>query len=510
MYFLQHSFHFNDRGYRPRLIERFDIIFELRNGGNVMTKAHLRELQDIEDHTFGQFEFQQKFCLTEEHVINGSHVPMCRKPMSILRLFDGTFEQEGFPLDSDFQDISARLWQARSAAATRDIMAMCMPTYTNYESAEKVTSNATRLAIFFGGPVKGFKSFGRFYKEQLEVLHTYYLENWVPKLKRWYDDGVDPSGATRILYGTSEIGNQEAKEKTYDDLVWCAMSILAVVTWMALQMQSIFISVMTSYCMFSVAFISNLIYRLIFPNSIFGIIHLFSVIIQFAVTSDQIFVFHDTWRDSQHFKFLSLAHRLSFCFSKISYSTMAVTLLSLIITAVGSFPATNSYGRFAFLQFVLNIGFMATMLPTIVLYYHLHYEQYPFFFCCGRKEEAAVLHNYYDSDEDIPVTEVEIHPTDVEKQLHPEAESRTELHQEVYLTEEEMALVPKRNAAVTHFLEYHHGVISHPRYKWIVLGVVVSIFLVVLTTMLFAEVATTQVSFEGNGQPFHLQLLFKA
>ena len=172
---------------------------------------------------------------------------------------------------------------------------------------------------------------------------------------------------------------------------------------------------------------------------------------------------------------------------------MSVTLLSLIITAVGSFPATNSYGRFAFLQFVMNIGFMATMLPTIVLYNHLHYEKYAFLMCCKQKESQLAMHNYFDEGDEVPNTRVEIHPTDIEKRLHPEAQSRTELRQSVYLTEEEMDSVPKRNPAVVHFLEYHHGVITHHIYKWIVLSVVILIFLIVSSTIIFAEISTTQV-----------------
>ena len=487
----KHDFHFLKLGYRDRIVERFDVIFESLYNNNLFTAPTLKDMRYVEDYLFNNSQFQSTFCLTQEVLLpNGSFTLECRKPLSVLRLFDGTFESEGFPLDYTFENITSTIMRARNNAKTLPIIRTCLPTFTLF-SNERVFANSTLSSIFFGGPLQGYSSFGDREIEQNDIRVEWYIHNWVPQLRDWYEYGVN--NVLRVLYGTAELTEWEIQEQAYLEVVFCFVSILFVDVWMTVQLQSVLIANVTALCMLSTAFSSNLIYRFVFKQTYFGVIHLFSIVLMYSVTADQIFVFFNAWRDSEKYKFLSLAHRLSFAYSKITLSTMAVTTMSLVVTSLGELPTTRAYGRLTLIQFAINFLFMTTMLPSVVLIYHLYVEKYTCL--CFFERDPSVLHNYYDRNEDIPTATFQLTYVD---HTTGQTVSRLDTRQSVYLTLEELQRVPPKQFEVTkQVLKWHHALVTHSKGKWLVLllSVVVLVFFTYFASTV--NITTEEVSFHS-------------
>ncbi|KAH3845208.1 hypothetical protein DPMN_087483 [Dreissena polymorpha] len=102
-------------GYRGRLKDAFEVIFEDPNG-NVLTKDHLERIHHAEERLFNIERYQEHFCLWD---INYN----CMKPQSIIRLFDGTYSHID-PVFSglNFLNVCDVMYKASIYNETREFM----------------------------------------------------------------------------------------------------------------------------------------------------------------------------------------------------------------------------------------------------------------------------------------------------------------------------------------------------------------------------------------------------
>ena len=136
-----------------------------------------------------------------------------------------------------------------------------------------------------------------------------------------------------------------------------------------------------------------MLYRVVFDYRYFGIFHVLGLFIILGIGADDVFVFYDTWRESGHYKFPSMAHRLSFVYRRASLAMMwtsATTAVAFIVSATSPFLGVNSFGVFSGILVLVNYMSVITFFPCAVIMHHIYYEKYRCC-CCYPHRDAPKL-----------------------------------------------------------------------------------------------------------------------
>ena len=357
------------------------LIYEIK-GGNVFTAKNLKAIQDVEEDFMGTPDIG-KFCLLPENSQS------CSKPESVIRFFDGTYAGE-FPElnDTDFTNIPYILHTANSKAKFQRIMKRYLSKDAKITPTE-ATSSITRSLIMFGSPLEGYSNTEDREDDQKSEFDTFFREKIMPKGDDYFSDGV---GDTDFSYGSSSIIGLWISRQVIFDLALAIGSFTFIGVFMAIQTSSIWItgwtifSIMTGFCG------ANLIYRVILDFRYVGVFHVLAVFIVLGIGADDVFVFVDTWKETAHHPYKSLAHRMSDCYRKAALAmlfTSLTTAIAFFVSGSSPFLGIYSFGIFSGVLIIVNYCSVITFLPCVVLMYHKHFEKFKCCCCCRKPDWSA-------------------------------------------------------------------------------------------------------------------------
>ena len=352
------------------------LIFEIK-WGNVFTQKNLRDIQKTEKN-FAEVQNIQKYCLLSENSQN------CSEPESVIRFFDGTYAQD-FPQlnDPDFTNISFILSEANKLPRFQRTIKRYLAKDATITPTE-ARSTITRSLIPFGWPLEGFSNDSDRDDDQKKKFDTFFKDEIMPKGDDLFSDGV---GDMSFSYGSASIVGLWISRQVIFDLALAVGSFTFIGVFMAIQTGSIWItgwtifSILTGFCE------ANLLYRVILDFRYVGVFHVLAVFIVLGIGADDVFVFVDTWKETAHHSYKSLAHRMSDCYRKAAMAmlfTSLTTAIAFFVSASSPFLGIYSFGVFSGVLIIVNYCSVITFLPCVVLMYHKHFEKFKCCCCCAK------------------------------------------------------------------------------------------------------------------------------
>lgn len=237
----------------------------------------------------------------------------------------------------------------------------------------------------FGYPFAGYANVSDQEDAQKEHYKSYLTDTFQPEIDQYYKNGV---GELKYAYTSGELISIIITNYVYKDMALLVGSLLFIFIFMSLQTWSLWItgfaliSIVTSFCA------TNLVYRIILDFRYIGIFHILALFIILGIGADDVFVFVDTWKETAHNKYISLAHRMSDCYRRAALAMMYTSLttaIAFIVSATSPFMGVNTFGVFAGLLVFVNYCSVIIFFPTVVTMYHLYFERFKCCCCCPKK-----------------------------------------------------------------------------------------------------------------------------
>ena len=350
------------------------LVYE-RKGGNVFSRENLLTIKANEEQLYNNSNYQSKLCQLEG-VVNRT----CKLPLSILRFFDGTYRKihPAF-FDPDFQNISKVINTAKTTNLSKVIL--------NYHlgrdaviSSNIATSFYTRSLMYIGWPYEGYQSTEDRKDDQREQINNIITDTFGKILNEKYQDGV---GTMQFYYNNNALLVDALTKQVVLDMMLAVASFIFIFIFMWLQTGSLWL---TSWAIFSIISsfnITNLVYRVVFDYRYIGIFHVLSIFIILGIGADDIFVFMDTWKQSQKNNYKSLAHRLSDVYRracKAMFITSFTTMVAFLSNVSSPLLAISSFGLFSGILVFVNYCSVILFYPTVVILHHVHRKGRC---CCG-------------------------------------------------------------------------------------------------------------------------------
>lgn len=369
----------------PRILryQGIELVYECAQN-NILTKESLQHIADFEWHLRNSTAWREKMCLLDSK-------KECRKPNSILRFFDGTYRSvhEGL-FDPGFENIPKVVGLAQSLNETRLILAYHLAKDAIVDETRKTAlSKYTRSLMIIGWPLEGYDSTLSQKDEQTEKLDSTIVEAFALKLAQKYKTGFPNID---FFYYNRAIYINAIKTQVVYDFLLAGGSMVFIFLFMWMQVGSIWI---TSWAMFSIlsSFVTaNFIYRVILDYRYFGVFHVLSVFIILGIGADDVFVFMDSWKQSEDMKFPSLVTRLSYVYSHAAsamFVTSFTTMVAFLSSALSPLLAVSTFGTFSALLVFVNYCSVILFLPCVVLVHELHTKG-KCCFCCRIRRPTAV------------------------------------------------------------------------------------------------------------------------
>ncbi|XP_021340144.1 protein dispatched homolog 1-like [Mizuhopecten yessoensis] len=319
---------------------------------NVFTADNLRAIQAFEDELTNVADYTT-FCFKKDGIT-------CPKPFSILRLFDGTFGP--FFNDSSFGNIPQTLENATNHPEVSQQLNFFLGKNSIVSAADGVAkSSITRTAFYFN-----------YYTE----LENFMVNNYRQKLLDLNKNGL---GSMHFLYSCETLFVYDVQGQVIFDMMLAVGSFGFIFMFMLFQTHSLFVTFFAIFSILTSFFGANMIYRIVFDYKYFGIFHVLSIFIILGIGADDVFVYFDTWRATSHDQMESLEQRLSKCYRRASKSmliTSLTTMVAFISNAFSPVLGISSFGLFSATLVFINYLSVITFFPSVVLIYHLYFEQW--------------------------------------------------------------------------------------------------------------------------------------
>ena len=355
--------------------QTIQMVYEIK-GGNVFSQENLKSIQKFEDETFNSSDYQNHLCQLQ--LGNGKRT--CKKPLSILRFFDGSYKDihKDF-YDPDFKNIANILSRAKTINLSRAIL--------NYHlgkvavvSKNKASSSITRSLLYIGWPFKGYNNTNDRKDDQKKEIDKKIVDIFGTKLRKKYEDGVD----TMDFFYDNEALNKDALERqVIFDMALAIASFCFIFIFMWLQTGSLWLTTLGVFSILSSFNITNLIYRIVFDYRYFGVFHVLSIFIILGIGSDNIFVFTDTWKQSEKENHNQLSLRLSRVYrraAKATFITSFTTMVAFLSNVPSPLLAISSFGLFSAILVMINYLSVILFFPTVMVAHHVYRKGHC---CCG-------------------------------------------------------------------------------------------------------------------------------
>ncbi|XP_070181353.1 protein dispatched homolog 1-like isoform X2 [Littorina saxatilis] len=351
--------------------------------GNVFTKERLKEMQKVEKKLLAVPEYQ-KFCQLPPKSSGGRS--NCVKPLSILRFFDGSYNSS--LNDSSFSDVAGTLYSASQNPLLNQALQFHLGKDAVVSQGE-VRSSVTRTLFYLGYPLVGYDLRSENKSTQLEKIRTFEEDHFLPILKDAMDDGA---GDMAFLFTSVQLMTAALLKQVIFDMLLAAGSLCFIFLFMLLMTRSLFITGFGIFSILSSFFIANLIYRFVCQYRYFGIFHVLSIFIILGIGADNVFVFIDTWRATEHSNFPTLEHRLTACYRRAASATLytsLTTMAAFLSNALSPLIAIQSFGLFSGILVFVNYMSVVIFFPTVIVMNHNHFEHWtwPCFRCRDKNSQ---------------------------------------------------------------------------------------------------------------------------
>ena len=225
--------------------------------------------------------------------------------------------------------------------------------------------------MYIGWPHAGYTSTEDRKDDQSDKINTLISDTYSEPLEEMYKDGIDD---LEFFYYSVALMVDAITKQVVLDLMLAVASFIFIFLFMWLQTGSLWI---TSWAVFSILSsfnITNLIYRIVFDYRYIGIFHVLSIFIILGIGADDIFVFMDTWKQSQNNIYKSLVHRLSDVYrhaAKAMFITSFTTIVAFLSNVSSPLLAISSFGLFSAVLVTVNYLSVILFFPTVVIVHHL-------------------------------------------------------------------------------------------------------------------------------------------
>ncbi|CAD5113766.1 DgyrCDS2935 [Dimorphilus gyrociliatus] len=352
---------------------------------NVFTEKNLKLIKKIQDKYINTDDYKNSFCLKRSD-------DKCSYPTSVLALFE----------DGDYSDIAGRIY-----AASKDDKTAAQTQYFLSKDAEitptRAFSSRTRIRINIGGPLKGFDRVPEDNDDDTDMNTKY--ENLLKEFANIGDDyfknGV---GDMEFYHFCPILLGVKIRSTVFRDLSLALGSMLFIVVFMLIQTQSVWITLWAVFSILNSFLITNLLYNGVIRFTYLGIFHVLAIFIILGIGADNVFVFYDTWRESAHHKYISMAHRLSHCYRKATmamFYTSLTTALAFIVSATSPFMAVYTFGVFSGILIVVNYLSVIIFFPCVVVTYTLFWSKFKCCCCCNRELTGGTIEAPEGRDDNI-------------------------------------------------------------------------------------------------------------
>lgn len=365
----------NTRGITYQTLE---FVYELK-GGNILTRENLLQIEQNENSVFENRLYKENLCELQgsEETYNRT----CRRPFSILRFFDGTYRNiHSAFYDPNYQNIPQVLLTARSINLTNSFLAYHLGKDAKFDKIQKsVSTSCCRSLAYIGWPLSGHQNIEQSQNEQIDKLDKYISEAFETILNEKFEKGV---GSMSFYYDNRTLRRTAIQQQVVKDMMLALFSFLFIVLFMWFQTGSLWI---TSWAIFSILSsfnITNLIYRIILDYRYFGIFHVLSIFIILGIGADDIFVFTDTWKQSEKEAFSNLAQRLSFVYRRAAramFITSFTTMVAFLSNVLSPLLAISSFGVFSAVLIMVNYCSVVIFFPVVII---LHEQSRKDRCCC--------------------------------------------------------------------------------------------------------------------------------
>ena len=362
----------------PRSVQYQTIamVYELENG-NILTKDNLHNIQQSEEEVFRNKNYQHQLCQLQQESVNRT----CKKPLSIIRFFDGSYRNIHPDLyDPNFENISLVLYTAQSINTTKAILNFHLSKNAVIEK-NSAKSQYTRSLLYIGWPLEGFSNTNDEEEKQSEKLNQLIVDAFSSILRRKHEDGV---GNIAFYYNNNALRWNALQSQVIFDLMLAIASFTFIFIFSWFHTGSIWLTAWGIFSIVSSFNITILIYRIVFDYRYFGTFHVLSIFIILGIGCDDIFIFMDTWKLSRNEKFNNLVHRLSKVYktaAKTTFITSFTTMVAFLSNMQSPLLAVYSFGLFSAILIMVNYFSIILFFPVILI---LHHEYRKGKCCCAR------------------------------------------------------------------------------------------------------------------------------
>ena len=317
-----------------------ELFFSLKEK-NVLTPKNLKDIDNAEKRLYSNEIFQKKIC--NLNYVTGN----CSLPLSIIRLFDGTYRKLNPDLfDPEFRNIEKVLRVANKIGITRALVAFSLDIHSVINNST-VHAGCVRSVIFNGFPLKGYRHAEDRKDDQTEELNKYTQQAFADTLKNMYKDGV---GSMDLYYNNLALFFDAIDKQVIYDLLLAAGSFLFIFCFIWVNTGSLWI---TSWALLGILtnfFGANLVYRVLLDFRYIGIFHVLSVFIILGIGADDVFVFFNTWKLMEQRKYPNLIIHLTEtfrCAASAMFVTSLTTMAAFLASAASPLLAVSSFGVFS-------------------------------------------------------------------------------------------------------------------------------------------------------------------
>ena len=185
------------------------------------------------------------------------------------------------------------------------------------------------------------------------------------------------SDTLEVIAFTWSFQDKETTRLFNQDFIFVGFVLLACIAYMAFHTGSLFLGIANMLNVLCSVFVSIVVYSHIFQIKYFSTVNMSVLFIIIGIGADDIFVFHDFWKQTFNYKGLRAKpiHRISMAFRRASASMLVTSLtsaISFLACTLSSIVPVQAFGWFASL--IVTFAYFLTVLVQPVMYYV--YEKY--------------------------------------------------------------------------------------------------------------------------------------
>uniref|UniRef100_A0A7M5XG14 SSD domain-containing protein n=1 Tax=Clytia hemisphaerica TaxID=252671 RepID=A0A7M5XG14_9CNID len=351
---------------------------------NILTQASLNRIKAVENELYTNPHFQN-VCQ------KNYQIQRCEPPMSLLRLFDGSFAHLNQTFhDPQFKRIKQVLILANELRGTRSLVAFTLDKHSII-SKETIKSKYLRSVISHGLPLRGFKHSEDRKNIQMQTLKETIVKAFSMVLSNKYKEGI--GGDIRIYYNNMNLFFDAVEKQVTYDLLLTGGSLIFIFGFIWFQTGSLWITGWAVFGIITNFFGANLVYRIAFDFKFIGMFHVLSIFIILGIGADDIFVFFNTWKLMENKHFASLEEHLYETFRVAAgamFVTSFTTAAAFFASATSPLLGVSSFGVFSGILVIVNYLSVCVYFPSVIVTYHYYWKECTPM-CRSRKKEQNLI-----------------------------------------------------------------------------------------------------------------------